>query len=291
MAEYPFPDDLRNEVNEALDRHLPDADEHPERLHRAMRYSVLNGGKRLRPILTLSAGQIVSVDRETLYPVACAVEFVHAYSLIHDDLPCMDDDDMRRGVPACHVKFDEATAVLAGDALQARAYEVLSRYRHKSVVQCLISELSEVSGSCQLVGGQQLDLLREEEEGTLDELKDLHRRKTGALITGALRLGIMAGNGTEEQLTAITRAGECMGLAFQITDDILDVEGTCEDLGKTAGKDEMSGKLTYPSLLGLERSYELAREQKDGALDALSRFGAEAEPLRKLSRFIVERDH
>jgi len=291
MSEYPFPDDLRNKVNEALDRHLPEADAHPERLHRAMRYSVLNGGKRLRPILTLKAGQMVSDDLESLHPVACAVEFIHAYSLIHDDLPCMDDDDMRRGVPSCHVKFDEATAVLAGDALQSRAFEVISRFSDKSVVHRLIRELSEVAGSRNLVGGQQLDLLREEQEGTLEQLKDLHSRKTGALITGSLRLGIMAGQGTEEQLKQITSAGTAMGLAFQITDDILDVEGTCEDLGKTAGKDEMSGKLTYPSLLGLERSNELAREQRDRALQALSSFGPEADPLRALSRFIVDRDH
>ncbi len=291
MSDVPWAEELRTKINKELDQWLPDEDETPTRLHRAMRYSVLNGGKRLRPTLCIVAGRMVSESSDPLLKAAVSVEFIHTYSLIHDDLPCMDDDDMRRGMPSCHVEFDRGTAILAGDALQALAFDVVSQVEDQQNSSRLGTELANASGSRNLVGGQQLDLLLENQDGSLEDLRDMHLRKTAALITASLRMGVIAGEGTKEQLEHITEVGEKIGLAFQITDDILDVEGSTEDLGKTAGKDEISGKLTYPSLVGIDRARRMAREQVKAAVEALEPFGDRADPLRKITRFIVNRNH
>jgi len=262
---------------------LPEA---PPRLLEAMRYSLLGGGKRLRPALVLGACEMVGGDRETAMPAACTLEMIHTYSLIHDDLPAMDDDDLRRGRPTCHVAYGEATAILAGDALLTLAFLTAANTGDLRVVR----EVADAAGVEGMVGGQQLDLEAEGKAVPLEGLRRIHRAKTGALIRVSVRCGAMLGDADEQQLDALTRYGEHLGMAFQIADDILDVVGDEQALGKPIGSDAQHGKSTYPALLGLERARELAEEAAAEAVAALEAFGPEAEAFRALARFVVSRD-
>jgi geranylgeranyl diphosphate synthase type II len=282
-------------VDEALDRYLPKEDELPFSLHKAMRYSVFAGGKRVRPILMLAACEAVGGTVEQALPAACAMEMIHTYSLIHDDLPAMDDDDFRRGNPTNHKVFGEATAILAGDALLTEAFILLSVDGTAAGVSPtarlqVIREIAVCSGSRGMVGGQVVDM---ESEGNRDidfaTVQYIHTHKTGALIKASVVAGAILGGADQRALSAITRYGEAAGLAFQIADDILDIEGTTEEIGKDAGSDEARGKATYPAVLGLSAAKEEAQAMMDEALGALEIFGAEADPLREIAQYIVNR--
>ncbi len=283
----------RAEVDRALQGLLPRASTVPATIHRAMRYSVFAGGKRLRPILCLAAAEAAGGRRAKAMPLACAVECLHTYSLIHDDLPCMDDDDFRRGRPTLHKVHDEAIAVLAGDALQAIAFEAAAGARGTAryPASAMVSELAVTAGSRRLIAGQVLDL---EGEGTKLDRKALvriHENKTAALLATSVRLGAMSANATPATLAAITKFGMALGLAFQVIDDILDVTQTTEKLGKSAGKDVASEKATYPSILGLEPSRREARRltaRAEGALDGLGKKGSR---LRQIAAYLLERDY
>ncbi|MEE8574530.1 MAG: farnesyl diphosphate synthase [Thermodesulfobacteriota bacterium] len=292
--------DKAEEVNRALDGLVLPGERQPKRLHSAIRYSLFAGGKRVRPILLLSAVAAVGGVESHATGAACAFECIHTYSLIHDDLPAMDDDDLRRGKPTCHKAFDEPTAILAGDALLTFAFGLLASSTEKGAgadaVLRVITELSKGAGSLGMIGGQMVDI--ESEEGgingdgiSLPELQYIHIHKTGALIVAAVRSGAILGGASEEQLKALTSYGESVGLAFQIADDILDVEGESTDLGKSAGADEKRGKATYPALLGLSESKERARELVGRAVSALDDggFDESADPLREIARYIVDR--
>jgi geranylgeranyl pyrophosphate synthase len=277
-----------------LNHWLPSSEEEPIHLHSAMRYASLDGGKRVRPVLVYASGSALGVPLEQLDGPACAVELVHAYSLVHDDLPAMDDDDLRRGKPTCHKAFDEATAILAGDALQCLAFEVLTNdaAMNASPTQrlAMVRELAHASGSRGMAGGQAIDIAAEGAQLTLEQLQTMHRYKTGALIRSAVRLGALsAAQISAEQREGLDRYAEAVGLAFQIRDDILDVVADTETLGKPQGSDQAKDKPTYTSLLGLDGAREKALALHHEALDALTSFGAEAEPLRQLSAYIVER--
>jgi geranylgeranyl diphosphate synthase type II len=277
----------------ALDQWLPAEDLAPTALHRAMRYSVMGGGKRLRPALVISACRAVGGRVDDAMPAACAVELIHAYSLIHDDLPSMDDDDYRRGKPSCHKAFGEATAILAGDALLTLAFELIAAHtRDATRARDLILELSRAAGHDGMVGGQMLDIEAEDNnrEHTLEQVRAIHTRKTGALIRGAVRLGALAGGARPQPLEALSAFGENIGVAFQIADDVLDLTATQEALGKTAGKDAAQGKATYPAVLGIEHSRQMAAELIDEALESLTPLGPAATPLRDLARFMIERE-
>ena len=279
----------RERIHAMLERALPPASAPPQRLHEAMRYSVLNGGKRIRAVLVLATGEAFRADPERLEPPACAVELVHAYSLVHDDLPSMDDDELRRGVPTCHRAFDEATAVLAGDALQALAFEVLADAPGPDAGE-LVRVLAHASGSRGMAGGQAIDLESTRRTPTPAQLEDMHLRKTGALIRASVRLGALSARTRDpEVLDRLEVFGRCIGLAFQIRDDVLDVEGATEKLGKRRGADAELGKPTYPAILGLDRSKRRARELHECALQSLAPFGRDADTLRGISGFIVER--
>ena len=280
-------------VDQALERFLPDGGELPASLHGSMRYSVFAGGKRVRPVLLLAACEAVGGQVQPALPAACAMEMIHTYSLIHDDLPAMDDDDFRRGNPTNHKVFGEATAILAGDALLTEAFILLSGNGadvDPAVQLRVIYEIAHASGSRGMVGGQMVDMESEgKREIDLATLSYIHTHKTGALIRASVRAGAMLGGATKERLDALTRYGDAIGLAFQIADDILDVEGTTEELGKDAGSDQARGKATYPALVGLEASKARARELVDMALDALAPFDERAEPLRAIASYIVKR--
>ncbi len=282
-------------IESLLDRMLAAQDPAVERLHRAMRYGVLGGGKRLRPLLVYVSGECFGAPLERLDAPAAAVELIHAYSLIHDDLPAMDDDDLRRGRPSCHRAFDEGTAVLAGDALQARAFAVLAEHSQglpDAVRVEMLTILARAIGTEGMAGGQAIDL--QAVGHALDEpaLEMMHRRKTGALIQASVELGaIAAGPRTAEEREALARYGAEVGLAFQIQDDILDVTGETAVLGKRAGADAAHVKPTYPSLLGLERARRLAREHRDRAVAALAPFGEAAGALCELADAMIERAH
>jgi geranylgeranyl diphosphate synthase, type II len=276
----------------ALDRALGTADLAVQRLQQAMRYSVLGGGKRLRPLLVYVTGEALGARPEQLDAPAVAVELIHSYSLIHDDLPAMDDDDLRRGQPTCHRAFDEGTAILAGDALQALAFEVLAHGPglEDSARRQMMVVLSAAIGTQGMAGGQAMDLAAAGRDITPADIEEMHRRKTGALIRASVELGAIAAGliqGTERR--ALQRYGEEIGLAFQIQDDILDVTGETSVLGKRAGADAALGKPTYPSVFGLERARELARLHRDRALDELAAMGVAAGPLRELAGAVVER--
>ncbi|HRD66466.1 MAG TPA: (2E,6E)-farnesyl diphosphate synthase [Candidatus Competibacter sp.] len=284
----------RARIEQALDKRLPAADLHPSDLHRAMRYAVLGGGKRIRPVLVYSAGAAVGAGLEPLDGPACAVEFVHAYSLIHDDLPAMDDDDLRHGQPTCHKAFGEALAILAGDALQALAFQVLSQdpamASDPAVRLRMVGLLAQAAGSRGMVGGQAIDLAAVGQELTLAELENMHIHKTGALIRASVLLGALSQPGVEPAtLERLDRYAKCIGLAFQIHDDILDVIGDAATLGKTTGADRALNKPTYPELLGLDGAREHARSLHREALASLEPLGSEAEPLRWIAGYIVER--
>jgi len=282
----------RRLVEDALDRLLPSSTEPPERLHEAIRYSVLSPGKRLRPILALSATEAVGGDIEPVLPAACALECVHAFSLIHDDLPCMDNDDYRRGRPTNHVVYGEAMALLAGDALLALAFELLASCTAcppERVAQAL-RRLAEASGTKGMVGGQVADMEYQGRDVDAATLRYIHSRKTGALLTASVCIGALLAGGNEKQIAALDQYGRHVGLAFQIADDILDVVGDQEKLGKPVGSDERHTKATYPRVFGVSQSRVMARREAEEAVRALAAFGPEADPLREMARFVVERD-
>jgi farnesyl diphosphate synthase len=276
----------------AADRHLPAANRVPARLHEAMRYAVLDGGKRVRPLLVYAAGEVSGAGPDALDRAALAVEYVHAYSLVHDDLPCMDNDVLRRGKPTVHVAFDEATAMLAGDALQAEAFRVLADAPLPPATRAaLMRELAHAAGTEGMCGGQAIDLAAVGRTMSADELERMHRMKTGALLHASVRMGALAGEVGEAALAAIDAYGRAIGLAFQIVDDVLDVESSSEVLGKTAGKDALQAKPTYVSVLGLEQAKARAERLRVEAVDAIAGFGASALRLRQLADFIVLRSH
>ena len=283
-------------VDKALDACLPNGQAQNYKLTEAMRYSVIGGGgKRIRPAMVYAAGEAMGVDPGILDTPACAVEIIHTYSLIHDDLPAMDDDDLRRGQPTCHKAFDEATAILAGDALQAHAFEILAaddlRVDDARRLE-MISLLASASGSEGMAGGQAIDLASVGNRLTLEQLEAMHRLKTGALIRASILMGAMCSPSvTGDELAMLGRYADCIGLSFQIQDDILDVIGDTETLGKPRGSDEKMRKPTYPSILGLDASRKLALEQHELALSNLETLGARANTLRQLSAYIVEREH
>ncbi len=283
-------------VESSLDHWLPAADRAPARLHQAMRYSVLAPGKRVRPVLVYAAGAAVGVDPERLDGLACATEMIHAYSLIHDDLPAMDDDDLRRGRPTCHRQFDEATAILAGDALQPLAFEIVCRDASLGVSADtrleMLATISRASGSRGMAGGQALDLDATGEALSLPALENLHIHKTGALIRASVRLGLLAAEFVPgDLLNSIDHYAKCIGLAFQIRDDVLDVEGSSDTLGKTNGKDAAQSKTTYAALLGVPGAQQKALDLRDEALDSLAALGTGSNPLRWLANYIVDRHH
>jgi geranylgeranyl diphosphate synthase type II len=280
-------------VDTALDLHLPKASCKPATIHKAMRYSIFAGGKRLRPILTLAAAELCGGSADDALLAACSVECIHTYSLIHDDLPCMDDDDLRRGRPTSHKVFGEGIAVLAGDALLTVAFELLaqapSSARYPTAVQ--ITEMARASGSQWLIAGQVLDLENEGKPVTKATLKFIHLSKTAALLTCALRLGAMSAQATPAKLQALTDFGRALGLAFQVIDDILDVTQTTEKLGKTAGKDLAATKATYPALFGLKRAREIADQLTQEALGALKPFGKKASIMRAIAESLLVREY
>jgi geranylgeranyl diphosphate synthase type II len=282
-------------VDAALDRFLPKETDLPHSLHRAMRYSVFAGGKRVRPILLLAACQAVGGDTGRALPAACALEMIHTYSLIHDDLPAMDNDDFRRGNPTNHKVFGDAIAILAGDALVTEAFKLLGDPRYVQgcepfVLLAVIHEIATCAGSYGMVGGQVVDM---ESEGRPDidlaTVQYIHTHKTGALIKASVVAGALLGGASGPQLAAITRYGEAAGLAFQIADDILDIEGTTEEIGKDAGSDQARGKATYPVVMGMASAREEAHAMMTEALRALDIFGEEADPLREIARYVVQR--
>jgi geranylgeranyl diphosphate synthase type II len=280
------------EVNAALDRFLPKATARPATIHKAMRYSLFAGGKRLRPALCIAAAEACGGAREHSLAMACAVECIHTYSLIHDDLPAMDNDDFRRGKPTNHKVFGEGIAVLAGDALLTQAFEIAAqgrstpRYSHQDIVM----EIARASGSLQLIAGQVADLEGEGKKLSVRELRYIHERKTSALLCCSARLGGMSANCSPAQLNALSDFGYNVGLAFQVIDDILDVTQSSEKLGKTAGKDIAAQKATYPSIVGLDKSREIAAELTSRAFAALKPFKGKAEALEGLAKHLLERD-
>lgn len=279
-------------VNAALDRFLPKAKAKPSTIHTAMRYSLFAGGKRLRPALCLAAAEACGGKRSEAMAFACAVECIHTYSLIHDDLPAMDNDDFRRGKPTNHKVYGEGVAILAGDALLTQAFEILvqssavKRYSH----QTMVLELAQASGSLQLIAGQVADLEGEGKSISVKELEYIHERKTSALLRCAVRLGGMSANCKEAELRALSDFGYYVGLAFQVIDDILDVTQTSEQLGKTAGKDVAAQKATYPAIVGLEKSKAIAARLTAKAYDALKPFKGRAVALEALAKYLLERD-
>ena len=272
---------------------LPAAEIAPQRLHAAMRYAVLGGGKRVRPLLAFAAGEINAADAGRVAIAGAAVELIHAYSLVHDDLPCMDDDVLRRGKPTCHVEYDEATALLVGDALQSLAFQLLAEYRlaDEPVAQLeMVKLLASAAGSRGMAGGQAIDLAATGKTLTLPELEFMHIHKTGAIIRAATLLGAHCGRALEKkELERLDPFAKCIGLAFQVVDDVLDIEASTATLGKTAGKDAQHNKPTYVSLLGVAESKKLAGELRADALASLEVFGARALRLRELADFIVLR--
>jgi len=279
-------------VNRALDHFIPSEKTKPATIHKAMRYSLFAGGKRMRPAVLLAAAQACGGSEKDAMPLACAVECIHTYSLIHDDLPAMDNDDFRRGKPTNHKVFGEGIAVLAGDALLTQAFEIAAlckkfpRYPHDKI----ILEIARASGSLQLVGGQVADLEGENKKLSVPELRYIHERKTSALLCCSVRLGGMSANCTAAQLKALTDFGYNVGLAFQVIDDILDVTQTSEQLGKTAGKDVAVQKATYPSIVGLEKSRKIAEQLTGKAFAALKIFKGKAVALEALAEYLLKRN-
>jgi geranylgeranyl diphosphate synthase, type II len=286
---------LRQAADEALDRALPPEPAWPGTIHRAVRYSLFAGGKRIRPVLALAAGEAVGGSREELLPLACAVEMIHTYSLIHDDLPAMDDDDLRRGKPTSHKVFGEAIAILAGDALLTRAFHLLAevpdawddaRVRRRLRAAAV---LGEACGTTGLIGGQVMDLESEGRAIGAADLERLHRAKTGALLSACVRGGAILGGAGDSDLRRLSAYASAIGLAFQVVDDVLDATESAEHLGKTAGKDEASHKATYVSVHGLERARSLAATLRQEALDAVAPFGPRGELLAAIARLVVDR--
>ena len=285
----------QNRFEDVLRDILPSAEVAPERLHAAMRYSVLDGGKRVRPLLAFAAGELVGADVARVNIAAAAVELIHAYSLVHDDMPCMDNDVLRRGKPTCHVQFDEATALLVGDALQSLAFQLLAEHSlndHSPLQLQMLKLLAAASGSRGMAGGQAIDLDSVGKQISLPELEFMHIHKTGALIRAAVLLGAYCGEALDDaKLIRLDRFSKCIGLAFQVVDDVLDSEADTATLGKTAGKDADNDKPTYVTLLGTQEAKKMAAELHGEALAALSGFGDEARRLRELADFIVLRKY
>ena len=275
-----------------LQRILPDPDAAPQRLHQAMRYAALGGGKRMRPLLVRAAGHLFDADPALLDAPATAVELIHAYSLVHDDLPAMDDDDLRRGRPTTHVAFDEATAILAGDALQTRAFEVLAEAPLPAAMAlACLRTLATASGAAGMCGGQALDIDATGRQQALAELQRMHALKTGALIRAAVRMGALCGGADDTQLAALDRYAAALGLAFQVRDDILDIEASSEQLGKTAGKDVAQDKSTFPALLGMDGAKAQLQALAAEMHDALAPFGERAAALAALGELAIHRSH
>ena len=283
----------RELVDAALERALPGEDVPPTSVHRAMRYSVFAGGKRLRPILVIAGAEAVGASAEMVMPAACALEMIHTYSLIHDDLPAMDDDDYRRGRLTNHKVFGDAMAILAGDGLLTMAFRLVAEnaplVQDPQAVVDAVSEIADAAGTLGMVGGQVVDIESEGKSVTPETLEYIHLHKTAALIRGSLRVGARLGGGSRAAVDAITLAGDRLGLAFQIVDDILDVEGNLAELGKTAGSDVRKQKATYPAIHGIDTSYVKARELIAASIAALAPLGAPADPIRALCQFVLER--
>ncbi|MHB1125346.1 MAG: polyprenyl synthetase family protein [Bacillota bacterium] len=284
-------------VNRSLDIYLPGENEVPETIHKAMRYSIFAGGKRLRPILAIAAVESVGGDAEKVLPTACALEMVHTYSLIHDDLPALDDDDYRRGLLTCHKLFGEAMAILAGDALLTHAFILMAGTDNRAIVgsaQAVLDSMQDVSlaiGTGGMIGGQVADLEAERQERIEpDTLDYIHKHKTGALFRASVRVGAIIAGANDRQLLALTDYAENLGLAFQITDDILDIVGDSKKMGKSAGSDIKKGKATFPALYGLDKSRETVEVLTRRALDCLEPLGEPAEPLRQIAIYLTSRD-
>lgn len=279
-------------VDRSLDEWIPDESVEPTTIHRAMRYSLFAGGKRIRPVLAIAAAHTVSMSPIGIESAAATLELIHTYSLIHDDLPALDNDDLRRGRPTCHKVFGEAMAILAGDSLLTLAFEVLSRLKHVSAETkiVLVEELAQAAGTVGgMIGGQVNDIEGERKEPSAMLLESIHRAKTGALLRASVRMGGIYAGATEAELTALSEYGEHVGLAFQIVDDVLDVEQTSDALGKTAGKDQAQQKITFPAVYGLEQSHVMAEQERQLAHQALVVFGERAERLRQIADFVVLR--
>ena len=280
-------------IDHALNRYLPKEKVKPATIHKAMRYSLFAGGKRLRPILCLAAAETCGGKIDNALPLACALECIHTYSLVHDDLPSMDNDDFRRGRPTCHKVFGDGIAVLAGDALLTIAFEIVSRAKPtpRYDLSILLREIAVAAGSRKLIAGQVADLQAEGKKATAVQVRYIHESKTAAILAASVRLGAMSANANPKQLGAITRFGRALGLAFQVVDDILDVTQTSEKLGKSAGKDVAANKATYPAVFGLERSRSEAKKLTRQAHSALSSFGPKAEALHALANYLLEREY
>ena len=278
-------------IDAHLDEYLAPQDNPQKIICEAMRYSVFAGGKRLRPVLMLMTCKMCGGDINEVMPFACALEMIHTYSLIHDDLPAMDNDDLRRGMPTSHIKFGEATAILAGDALLSKAFEIASQYSGTNTDRAMkaVNLLAASAGTDGMIGGQIVDMESENKTITLDELRYLHLNKTGAIIRSACAIGALMSGASEAEMQAVDEFAKNLGIAFQIQDDILDVTGTEAELGKPIGSDAEEGKNTYVSLLGLERSNQLAREHSLAAKSALDMFGEAAEELRQLTDYLTDR--
>jgi geranylgeranyl diphosphate synthase type II len=282
-------------MEEALDEYLPGAKEHPSEIYQAMRYSVFAGGKRLRPILCLAAAEAVGGDMQSALPAACALEMIHTYSLIHDDLPAMDNDDLRRGKPTCHKVFGDAIAILAGDALLTDAFVILARAVEKAQgearakLDSVIFEIAAAASSRGMIAGQVIDILSEGEKLQRDALEALHSLKTGKLITASVLSGGLLGGASRSQLDSLRRYGRAIGLAFQVVDDILNATGNSGIMGKKTGTDAARGKATFVSIMGVEKARAEARSLIEEAVESIEAFDHRADPLRSLARFIVER--
>jgi len=280
-------------IDRALDRYLPKESVKPTTIHKAMRYSLFAGGKRLRPILCLAAAEAAGGKIDCALPLASAMECIHTYSLVHDDLPSMDNDDLRRGRPTCHKVFGDGIAVLAGDALLTIAFGIVSRAKQtrRYDLSILLSEVAAAAGSRKLIAGQVADLEAEGHQTNREQLRYIHENKTAALLTTSVRLGAMSANANPKQLAAITKFGRTLGLAFQIIDDILDVTQTSEKLGKSAGKDITAKKATYPAVIGLDASRIEAKRLTKQAHDSLMAFGAKGDALHALANYLLEREY
>ena len=279
---------IQSQTEATLNRLLPSPETTPQRLHDAMRYAMLGGGKRVRPLLCHATGEMFGAPPEILNTTACAVELIHGYSLVHDDLPCMDNDILRRGKPTCHVKFGEAMALLAGDALQSLAFRALS---DAGLPNGALRLLADAAGSLGMAGGQGIDLDAVGKSLTLDTLENMHQRKTGALIRASVLLGAMSGKASDADIAVLTGFADNIGLLFQLTDDILDAESSTEKLGKTAGKDVHDNKPTYVSLLGLDAAKRKAQALSETAHQQLSHFGDRANRLHAISDYIASREN
>ena len=282
----------RDTLETQFDAILPDPQHAPEGLHGAMRHAVLGGGKRMRPLLVMAAGRLFNADEHRLLPAAMAVELIHAYSLIHDDLPAMDDDAMRRGKPTVHIAFDEATAILAGDALQARAFSLIAEARMPAEIRvACLQTLAHASGAAGMCGGQALDIAATGRLQSLEALRHMHALKTGALIRAAVRMGALCGDASQADLLQLDQFAAALGVAFQVRDDILDVEASSEQLGKTAGKDQAQDKSTFPALLGMQPAKDYLIDLAAQMEQALESYGDRAALLAALGRLTIERSH